>query len=181
MISLMSTLPSLLLSNKSKIRGARATSDDISISLRTSSNSGNVALSPLHLHSSQKQDHNQQPKTENASLNNVSVIPKNSHFLEFHREILELLRLEIVRPHQILELLRPQGEAATQHARHRGCTKLAPRVEALQPRHDLRIHLFLLSQITGHPRVFKNLHYQSFHISLLTNQHFSSYHYKNRS
>lgn len=51
-ISLMSTVPSRLLSNRSKIRGAKGTSDDIFIAFSTSSNSVRVALSPFaHLHS----------------------------------------------------------------------------------------------------------------------------------
>lgn len=46
-ISLMSTVPSRLLSNKSNIRGARGISDGNFMALSTSSNSDRVALSPL--------------------------------------------------------------------------------------------------------------------------------------
>lgn len=46
-ISLMSTVPSRLLSNKSNIRGARGISDGIFIAFSTSSNSERVALSPF--------------------------------------------------------------------------------------------------------------------------------------
>lgn len=46
-ISLMSTVPSRLLSNRSKILGARGTRDDIFIAFSTSSNSDRVALSPF--------------------------------------------------------------------------------------------------------------------------------------
>lgn len=46
-ISLMSTVPSRLLSNRSKTRGARGSSDNMFIAFSTSSNSERVALSPF--------------------------------------------------------------------------------------------------------------------------------------
>ena len=50
-ISLMSTVPSRLLSNRSKMRGAIGISDDMFIAFSTSSNLDRVALSPFaHLH-----------------------------------------------------------------------------------------------------------------------------------
>uniref|UniRef100_A0A0A9BTC5 CCamK n=1 Tax=Arundo donax TaxID=35708 RepID=A0A0A9BTC5_ARUDO len=45
-ISLMSTVPSRLLSNKSNTRGARGISESIFIAFSTSSNSDSVAFSP---------------------------------------------------------------------------------------------------------------------------------------
>jgi hypothetical protein len=47
----MSTVPSRLLSNRSKMRGAIGISNDMFIAFSTSSNSDRVALSPFaHLH-----------------------------------------------------------------------------------------------------------------------------------
>lgn len=90
-----------------------------------------------------------------------------SHFVEIFSEIFEFLWLKVIRPHQILELFCSQGEAAAQNTGHCSCTKLTPRVETLQPGDDLSIHLILLSQITGHPRMLKNLHEIFHNVSLV--------------
>lgn len=82
----------------------------------------------------------------------------NSHSFEVGPQILELFLREVMGPKEGPELLRPQEDGAAPHTRYCCGTELSPSVKALEPRDNFRVHLFLLRQVTNHPRVIEKLH-----------------------
>uniref|UniRef100_A0A804P0Q1 Uncharacterized protein n=1 Tax=Zea mays TaxID=4577 RepID=A0A804P0Q1_MAIZE len=159
-ISLMSTVPSRLLSNRSNTRGASGTSASSLIALSTCSNSASVAFSPsAHLQPPAAVVIHDHPMLSCISLlrGNIYTSISYSHPCKVSPQVVELLGAQVMPSQQVPQPLRPQRHLAAEHAGDRRRPQLPSGVEPLQLRHDLRVHEVLLRAVPYHPRMPQQL------------------------